>query len=89
MICYQIIVTGRVQGVFYRASTKNKALELDVKGWVRNESDGSVLIEVEGSDDQIDGLIEWCKEGPQYSKVQAVTKMEVDVKNYQSFEIIY
>lgn len=89
MVCHQITVTGRVQGVFYRASTKNKALELDVKGWVRNEPDGSVLIEVEGSKDQVDELIEWCKEGPEYAKVREVTKREVDAKNHQSFEIIH
>ena len=87
MVCYQITVKGRVQGVFYRASTKNKALELDVKGWVCNASDGSVLIEAEGSKDKIMDLFDWCKKGPPQAKVVDVKKKEVVVKNHDGFII--
>lgn len=87
MVCYQITVIGRVQGVFYRASAKNKALDLGVKGWVRNEPDGSVLIEAEGSKDKIVDFINWCKEGPDYAKVVEVTNSEVELKSYKNFDI--
>ncbi len=87
MICVQITVTGRVQGVFYRASTKNMALELNLNGWVRNEADGSVLIEAEGPKEQINQLINWCKIGPQYATVDQVIQKEVEKMNHQSFEI--
>ena len=89
MVCYQIRVTGRVQGVFFRASTKNKALELQIKGWVRNETDGSVLIEAEGEPDQIAAFISWCHEGPQYSNVIDVLSSEIAPKEFESFEIVH
>ena len=87
MVCYKITVFGKVQGVFYRASAVNKALELGVVGWVHNEPDGSVLIEAEGSKDKIIDLIDWCKEGPPHARVDRVERQEVSVKNYKNFEI--
>ncbi|MGI9545460.1 MAG: acylphosphatase, partial [Cyclobacteriaceae bacterium] len=58
---FNITVQGRVQGVFYRASTKQKALELGLVGWVCNRSDGSVYLEAEGSKEQLNTLLAWCK----------------------------
>ncbi len=89
MVCYRINVFGRVQGVFYRASTVNRALELGVSGWVRNEPDGSVLIEAEGSKDKIIDLIDWCKEGPPHAHVERVIQEEAEVRNYRDFKIKY
>lgn len=73
--------------MFYRASAKAKALDLGVKGWVTNESDGSVLIEAEGTKDKIIDLIDWCKAGPKHARVDEVRKEEVGVKHYKGFEI--
>ena len=60
----RIVVTGIVQGVFYRYSTKRKADELGLAGTVRNLPDGSVEIVCEGDEKEIERLIEWCRQGP-------------------------
>jgi acylphosphatase len=82
-----IRVLGKVQGVFYRASTKNKAEEYGVVGSVRNEKDGSVYIEVEGDVAAIKKFISWCETGPQGAKVDKILVEESVSKNYKSFEI--
>jgi len=87
MVCYQIRVRGKVQGVFYRASAKTVADELGVKGWVKNESDGTVLIEAEGTKDKLIDLLSWCKKGPAHAEVQSVEKVEVAMKNHTGFKI--
>ncbi len=66
------IVSGRVQGVSYRASTASEARRLAVVGWVRNLPDGSVELEAEGPDDKISALIAWCESGPPSAKVSGV-----------------
>ncbi len=67
-----IVVKGRVQGVFYRASTKEEADRLGINGWVRNREDGGVEILAEGDEEVIKELIEWCKKGPPNAKVKEV-----------------
>ena len=66
------IVSGRVQGVYYRASTEIEARRLGVTGWVRNLSNGDVAFEAEGSEDAIDALIEWAHQGPAMAKVHTL-----------------
>ncbi len=70
------IVTGHVQGVSYRASTADEARRLRVTGWVRNRRDGSVELEAEGTADQIDALLAWCRQGPPAARVTEVTTEE-------------
>lgn len=65
----KILIAGRVQGVFFRAYIEEKAVELDLKGWVRNNSDGSLEAIFEGSDDKIQQILTWCKQGPSAAKV--------------------
>ena len=62
-------IEGRVQGVFFRASTQDHAQRLGVSGWVRNCSDGSVEVVAEGERAKIDNLIAWCRTGPRGAKV--------------------
>src|SRR5687767_12673435 len=66
------IVTGRVQGVSYRASTASEARRRGLVGWVRNLRDGSGEPEVEGPPDQIASLLAWCHQGPPAARVEAV-----------------
>ncbi len=83
-----IKVTGKVQGVFFRASTKAVADQMGVKGLVRNEKDGSVYIEAEGEETFLDMFVEWCNEGPDKSAVELVEVSEGEFKNYRNFEVV-
>ncbi|MXV51738.1 acylphosphatase [Pedobacter sp. HMF7647] len=83
-----IRITGKVQGVFFRASTKAVADQLSVKGFVRNEKDGSVYIEAEGDDFSIESFLDWCKEGPQKAEVENVEVTAGELKNYRNFEVV-
>ena len=84
-----INITGKVHGVYYRASTKQKADELNLKGTVKNLSNGSVQIEVVGAEQVLQKFIAWCQEGPERAEVQAVNYVESEMKNdYLGFEIV-
>ncbi|MES2650798.1 MAG: acylphosphatase [Bacteroidota bacterium] len=83
-----IKVTGKVQGVFFRASTKAVADQMGIKGLVKNEKDGSVYIEAEGNETILSMFLEWCNEGPDKSVVENVAVEDGEVKNYRNFEVI-
>lgn len=83
-----IKVTGKVQGVFFRASTKAVADQMGVKGLVKNEKDGSVYIEAEANATILEMFLEWCNEGPEKSKVENVTVEDGELKNYRNFEVV-
>lgn len=82
-----IRVSGKVQGVFYRASTKDKAEELNIKGFVRNEPDGTVYIEAEGEEENLERFITWCRQGPPLANVKDCQVNTIDKKNFTSFSI--
>ncbi|MFD2564398.1 acylphosphatase [Aquimarina rubra] len=86
---YNISVKGKVQGVWYRKSTWEKAMELGVKGTVKNQFDGSVYIEAEGEENQLKVFIEWCAKGPEFAEVSDISFEEADPSFYQYFEILY
>jgi acylphosphatase len=67
-----LYITGRVQGVFYRASAQQEAMRLGLVGEIRNLPDGNVEAVVEGLKDRIEEFIEWCKEGPPAAQVENV-----------------
>ena len=67
-----ILVKGRVQGVYFRASAVQKAIGLGIKGHVENLADGNVRIVAEGTTENLEKLIEWCGEGPPRAKVESV-----------------
>ncbi len=84
------IVTGRVQGVSYRASTASEAQRIGVVGWVRNRADRSVELEVEGDDDKVAALLAWCEKGPPMAHVTKVTVEEQSPKRTEpTFAITY
>jgi len=83
-----ITIKGKVQGVFFRASTKAVADQLGVKGNVRNEPNGDVAIAAEADDFILEMFLEWCAEGPQGAVVTSVETNEGELKNYRNFEVV-
>jgi len=75
-----LLISGRVQGVWYRGSTKQQADILGLTGWVRNCRSGQVEIIVEGADAAIDKLISWCRTGPSMARV---TDVRIDFDDYR------
>ena len=84
----QIKVEGRVQGVFFRQSTQEKANQLGIKGTVKNCDDDSVEIIATGTKDQLDKLVVWCREGPPKANVINVTTQELSLQQFYNFSII-
>lgn len=82
-----IRIIGKVQGVYYRSSAKEKAVELGLSGFVRNEPDGSVYLEAEGSAEQIEKFLAWCKKGPPGAKVENVISSEGELNGFEGFEV--
>lgn len=71
------IVSGRVQGVSYRAATRAEARRLGLVGWVKNRVDGSVELEAEGPADKVAALLAWCHDGPPAARVAGVAVDEL------------
>ena len=80
-------VTGKVHGVFFRATAYELAMKLALKGFVMNQLDGSVLIEAEGTEEQLNQLIVWCKRGPKHATVTEVIIVDGEIKAYTDFQI--
>jgi acylphosphatase len=75
-----VLVSGKVQGVFFRSSTKDKAEELGLSGWVRNLPDGRVEAIFEGEKEEVDKVVEWSRKGPEYARVAGV---EIIMEEYK------
>jgi acylphosphatase len=86
----RILVSGKVQGVYYRQTTKEVASRNGLKGWVRNLADGRVEAVFEGDKESIDRTIEWCRTGPPNARVQAVDVSFEDYSGeFSDFRISY
>jgi len=83
-------ITGKVQGIFFRVNTKKIADQLNIKGYVKNEPDGSIKIVAQGQTQALDKLADWCKTGPKLAKIEKVKKKVQPIKKtYDDFLIIY
>jgi len=90
MIRVQVYISGMVQGVFFRASMRNKARDLDIYGFVRNLRDGRVHAILEGEESSVLNFLEWCNVGPPAAKVEDVKVIYEDYKGeYRTFTIVY
>lgn len=83
-----ISVRGRVQGVFFRASTRDKARVLGLCGTVRNLPDGSVFVEAEGTEAALASLVDWLHEGPPAARVEEVLVRDGPMRHYAGFEVV-
>ena len=82
-------IYGKVQGVWFRAHTKEMADKLGIKGWVRNVPDGSVEAVFEGDDESVEKIIEWCHRGPPLARVEGVEVEYEEPRGEEKFEIRY
>jgi len=82
-----VFVSGRVQGVYYRASTRDKAREEGVDGWVRNLDDGRVEAVFEGTEAAVDAMVEWCHTGSRAADVEAVEVTTTAPEGESGFEV--
>ena len=85
----KILVLGRVQGVFFRAGTKEMALEHNICGWCRNTADGKVEIFAQGYNANLNEFFKWCNDGSKMAMVDEVEVEFVKPEKYESFEIRY
>ena len=84
---FNITITGKVQGVFFRVNAEAEAKKLGVFGFARNEPNGDVYIEAEANDDHLAHFLEWCNKGPEKARVERVLVEEAEPAGYTSFEI--
>jgi acylphosphatase len=82
-----VIVSGRVQGVFFRGSTLDEARVQGVDGWVRNRWDGTVEAVFEGEPAAVDAMLEFCRRGPRWAQVDALEVTEEPPESLRGFEI--
>ena len=87
MKCLHLIISGRVQGVFFRDNIRRKATELELKGYVRNLEDSTVEVVAQGDENKINELIEFIKKGPGIAKVRDIKIKHKKPENFKSFEI--
>jgi acylphosphatase len=83
-----LLIKGKVQGVFYRASAREVALTLDLKGWIKNTREGHVEAIVSGSEKALQQFIEWCKMGPDKAKVISINTTSIKEEKFDEFKVI-
>jgi acylphosphatase len=87
MKCIKIFVSGQVQHRGFRFFAMQLAYQLGVRGYIHNKKDGSLYIEAEGEEDQLNNFLEWCKKGPMGCKVEKVVTEDGEIKNFTSFDM--
>lgn len=84
----RLIIKGKVQGVFYRATAKDVADLTGVKGWVRNLPDKNVELFATAPEETLQKFISWCKQGPPKARVDEVIIEELDLQEFNNFKVI-
>lgn len=90
MKALHLMIRGRVQGVWFRASTQDTARQLKIRGWVRNTPDGAVEAHIQGDDAAVGAMLAWCRQGPPGARVDDIDISEAaPVEEFKSFNIRY
>lgn len=87
LVAVHVFVSGRVQGVAFRWSTQQRALELGVDGWVRNLADGRVEVHVEGPSRPVETLVSWLRHGPPAAEVEEFVRTATEPIGSRSFSV--
>ncbi len=83
-----LIIIGKVQGVFYRATAGKMAKQWNISGWVRNTKDGHVEVVASGNDEQLNSFVNWCKMGPSLARVDQVQIDQTEEQGFEGFEVL-
>ena len=83
----RVVVHGRVQGVFFRDTTRRQAKSLGVSGWVRNRPDGTVEAVFEGEDEAVSRMVEWARRGPRGADVERVDDTDEPPEGLRGFDV--
>jgi acylphosphatase len=86
-VARRVVVSGNVQGVFFRDQTRRQAQSRGVAGWVRNCSDGTVEAHLEGDPAAVEDVVRWCREGPRHADVQDVRVQDAEPAGLDRFTI--
>lgn len=84
----KVLISGTVQGVFFRKFIEDKAWEFGLKGFARNLDDGRVEVFVEGRDENVNEFVEKCRQGPPHSQVDKVETQEIKHQGFEGFKIL-
>ena len=86
----RLIIKGKVQGVWFRDSTRREAVRLGVSGWVKNRPDGHVEVVAEGPEENVKNLVAWCHHGPSHARVSQVEETPEGWQGeFDSFDVVY
>ena len=85
---FDLIISGKVQGVGFRYSVKIKAESLGIKGYVRNQHDGSVFVAVQGETSTVDDFVNWCYQGPPAANVSGIEKIYRTIEEFREFSVL-
>ena len=86
----RLIIKGKVQGVWFRDSTRREAVRLGVSGWVKNRPDGHVEVVAEGPEENVKNLVAWCHHGPSHARVSKVDETPEGWQGeFDSFDVVY
>lgn len=83
----RLIIRGKVQGVFYRATARDVAEQKGITGWVKNTVEGYVEIMATGSEDQLENFLQWCRQGPPRAQVTAIDQEYLPEQDFDGFRI--
>ncbi len=84
----QLLINGKVQGVFYRATARQIAKRIGITGWIKNTREGNVEATVSGTEDQLQKFISWCKKGPEKAVVREVKVIEKEETSFDEFVVV-
>jgi len=84
----QLLIKGKVQGVFYRATARQIAGRIGITGWIKNTREGNVEATVSGTEDQLQKFISWCKKGPEKAIVDEVVVAEKEDTSFDEFDVV-
>lgn len=83
-----LVISGKVQGVFFRETSRRLAEKLHIKGWIKNTPDGKVEALITGNEKDLDDFVDFCKKGPERAEVEEVKILKKQKMDFDKFEVI-